>query len=380
MNILVTGASGFVGSSYIRRMRERARLEKPPHPNPLPKGEGLDFFRRGSAPSGPSRAGLEGVAPSRKIEALPHGERVWEWGPLLHGIGRRRLDDPSYSSIDLTQPFELDFDADVVIHAAARASPWGTRDDYQRQNVDATRHVIDWCLRRQRPRPPRLVYVSSSSVFYRDGDQRGITEDSAIGPVFVNDYAATKHAGELLVRDYPGEWTIVRPRAVFGPGDTVLFPRILAAAQRGRLPIIDTGDPPAIGDLIYIDTLSDYLHAAATSPHAVGRAFNLTNNQPVAILPFLLDVFDRLGIARPSRRVSLRTAMRAARVSEAVYRLLRLSGEPPITRFGVGVFAWSKTFDVSRAVAAFGPPSVTLERGIDRFVAWQKAQWQRRSS
>jgi 2-alkyl-3-oxoalkanoate reductase len=66
--------------------------------------------------------------------------------------------------------------------------------------------------------------------------------------------------------------------------------------------------------------------------------------------------------------------MRAARVSEAIYRLLRLPGEPPVTRFGVGVFAWSKTFDVSRAVAAFGPPSVTLESGVDRFVAWQKAQ------
>jgi nucleoside-diphosphate-sugar epimerase len=337
VKILVTGASGFVGGSYIRRMRER-RL--------------------------PERTGLEGAA-------APTDELV------LHGIGRRKLDDPSYTSIDLTRPFHLDFDADIVIHAAARASPWGTRDEYRRQNVDATRHVIDWC--RRRPHPPRLVYVSSSSVFYRDGHQLGLTEDSPIGPAFVNEYAASKHAGEHLVLDYPGEWTIVRPRAVFGPGDTVLFPRILAAAQRGRLPLIDNGGPPAVGDLIYIDTLSDYLHAAATSPHAAGRAFNLTNNQPVEILPFLLDVFDRLGIPRPSRRVSLRTAMRAARVSEAIYRMLRLPGEPPVTRFGVGVFAWSKTFDISRAMAAFGPPSVTLDSGVDRFVAWQKAQWQRHS-
>jgi hypothetical protein len=69
--------------------------------------------------------------------------------------------------------------------------------------------------------------------------------------------------------------------------------------------------------------------------------------------------------------------MRAARVSETIYRLLRLPGEPPVTRFGVGVFAWSKTFDVNRAVAAFGPPSVTIDSGAERFVAWQKAQWHR---
>jgi nucleoside-diphosphate-sugar epimerase len=316
VNILVTGASGFVGGAYFNRFRDRPGL-------------------------------------------------------VLHGVGRRSLAMPGYTAVDLSRPFDIDFDPDVVLHAAALASPWGTRAEYQRQNVDATRHVIDYCRRHGMP---RLVYVSSSSVFYRDGDQFGITEASPIGPQFVNDYAATKHAGERLAEGYPGEWCIVRPRAVFGPGDTVLFPRILEAARRGRLPFIDNGGAPAVGDLIYIDTLCDYLHAAATSPQAPRRAFNLTNNQPVAILPFLFDVFDRLGIPRPTRTVSLRTAMLAARAGEAIYRVLRLSGEPPVTRFGVGVFAWSKTFDVSRAMAAFGPPSTSLEHGVERFVEWQRAQ------
>jgi nucleoside-diphosphate-sugar epimerase len=316
MTILVTGASGFVGGAYLRRFRG---------------GDGLQ----------------------------------------LHGLGRRRLDLGDYTAIDLSRRFDLPIEPDVVVHAAARASPWGTRAEYQRDNVEATRQVIDFCHRRGRP---RLVYVSSSSVFYREGHQLGMTEESPIGPAFVNDYAATKYAGECLVRDYPGDWTILRPRAVFGPGDTVLFPRVLAAARRGRLPFIDTGSTPAVGDLIYIDTLCDYLHAAVTSPQAVGRAFNLTNNQPVELWPFLLDVFDRLGLPRPTRRVSLRTAMWAAHASEVAYRLLRLRGEPPITRYGVGVFAWSKTFDVSRALATLGLPSVSLEEGVARFVAWQRQQ------
>jgi 2-alkyl-3-oxoalkanoate reductase len=317
MNVLVTGASGFVGGAFVRRFQQ---------------------------------------AP----------------GLTLHGVGRRPVSTAAYTSIDLSRPFDLAFEPDVVVHAAARASPWGTRRDYQRQNIDATRHVIDFCRRHGQP---RLVYVSSSSVFYRDGHQLGLTEDSPIGPRFVNDYAWSKYEGERLVRAYPGDWCIVRPRAVFGPGDTVLFPRILKAARRGRLPLIDNGGDPAVGDLIYIDTLSDYLYAAATSAHAPGRAFNVTNNQPVAILPFLLSVFDRLGLPRPTRRISLAAAMTAARVSEAAYRLLRLSGEPPVTRFGVGVFAWSKTFDVTRAISAFGPPAVSLDRGVAEFVSWQRAQW-----
>lgn len=287
-----------------------------------------------------------------------------------HGIGRRTLAQANYSAIDLSRPFDLDFRADVVIHAAARSSPWGTRADYERHNVAATRAVLDWCRRNGRP---RLVYVSSSSVFYRDCDQFDLTEDSPIGPAFVNDYAATKHAGEQLVAGYDGSWVIARPRAVFGPGDTVLFPRILRAARRGRLPLIDTGGAAAVGDLIYIETLCDYLLALALRDDLTG-SYNLTNAAPIAIQDFLLTAFEKLGLPRPQRRVSLRLARTAATAGEWIYRLLRLPGEPPITRFGVAVFTQSKTFDVTRALRDLGPPSVSLEEGVERFVAWQLGQ------
>jgi nucleoside-diphosphate-sugar epimerase len=158
---------------------------------------------------------------------------------------------------------------------------------------------------------------------------------------------------------------------VFGPGDTVLFPRILAAARAGTLPLFTSGGPPAVGDLIYIDTLVDYLLAVATRAEIRG-CYNLTNNQPVVIQDFLLDVFTRLGLPTPTRRVSVRTAMAAATITEAAYRLLRLRGEPPITTFGVGVFAWSKTFDVTRALADLGPPSVPIDHGVEAFVRWQR--------
>jgi len=309
--ILVTGASGFVGGRFIARLRDRPDL-------------------------------------------------------ILHGAGRRPLPDPDYTSIDLSRRFDLAFQPDVVIHAAARAAPWGTAADYERDNVEATRRVIDFC--RRQPSPPRLIYVSSSSVFYTSGPQVGLTEDSPIGPRFVNRYAATKYAGELLVREYGGPWLIVRPRAVFGPGDTVLFPRLLAAARAGKLPLF-TGAPPAVGDLIYIDTLADYLLRAVERPALTG-AYNLTNAEPVAIQSFVLALFARLGVPAPRRKVSIRTALWAAGATEAVWKLLRRPGEPPITRFGVGVFAWSKTFDVRRALADLGPPSVSIADGLEAFVRW----------
>ena len=301
----------------------------------------------------------------RKLLERAQGAGGWE----VFGVGRRPLNQRDYASVDLSRPFGFPFTPEVVVHAAARSSPWGTRAEFNRHNVEATRRVIEFCEQRGRP---KLIYISSSSVFYRPEHQFDLTEASPIGPEFVNTYAETKFAGEQLVRGYAGAWTILRPRAVFGPGDTVLFPRILAAARRGRLPLLVADGRPAVGDLIYIDSLTDYILRAARIPSAVGE-FNLTNAQPVPILDFLLGVFDQLGIARPTRRVPVARAMRFAAATEAIYRVLPFLGEPPITRFGVSVFAWSKTFDVRKSLAALGPPSVSISEGVESFVRWRRA-------
>jgi len=316
MRILITGASGFVGGSFMRRFADSP-------------------------------------------------------GVTLLGVARRPTELQNYRRADLSKPFELDFEPDVVIHAAALASPWGRPSDYIRHNVEATRNVIAYCEAHGRP---RLIYLSSSSVFYRNEHQLNLTERSPIGPVFVNDYAATKYAGEKWVQEYSGERVILRPRAVFGPEDTVLFPRILTAARRNRLPLLVTRGSPARGDLIYIDALCDYMMQAATRPK-LEEAYNLTNAEPVVIQDFLIEMLSKLHLPVPRRRVRVETAMRAAAVTEWVYRLLRLSGEPPVTRFGVTVFAYSKTFDVGLAVRDLGPPSVSLQEGVARFVDWQLAQW-----
>jgi nucleoside-diphosphate-sugar epimerase len=264
----------------------------------------------------------------------------------------------------------LDFAPDVVIHAAARALPWGSKADFEAQNVAATRNVIDFCARKK---TPRLIYISSSSVFYREEDQFGITENHPIGPRFLNRYAQTKYAGECLVRQYPGRRVILRPRAVFGPGDTVVFPRILEAARRGKLARLTRAGPPARGDLIYIETLCDYIMRCARDPQVEGD-FNLTNNEPVEIESFLFEIFKKLNIEVPRREIPCPRALAFASGVELFYKIFRPRVEPPITRFGVATLAYSKTFDVSKALKTFGPPSVDLATGLGRFLEWQKAQ------
>ena len=312
MKLLVTGASGFVGGVVVRRAREQG----------------------------------------------------WE----VLGLGRRPLPAPGYVSADLTRPLELDFRPDVVVHAAARSSPWGSRREFEQQNVTATRHVLDFCARHGQP---HLIYISSAAVLYRPEHQLALTEQTPAPDEPINEYARTKLLGERLVQAYAGEACILRPRAVFGPGDTVVFPRILRALARGRLPLIQS-DQPVRGDLVYIDTLADYVLRAAER-RATG-IYHVTNGEPVEIYRFLGRICAELGLPAPSRPLNAATALRVAHGVELLYRLLPFLGEPPLTRFGVSVFAYSKTFDVSRALRDLGPPSVSVEDGLQRFVAWQRTQ------
>lgn len=284
------------------------------------------------------------------------------------GLSRRANSKTTDIVRDLQQPLPSSLNAnyDVVIHAAARSNPWGTRSQYDNDNVQGTQHVLEFC---QRNGHPKLVYLSSSSVYYRNEHQWNLNEDSPLADQFVNQYASTKREGELLVEQYPGPWSILRPRAVFGPGDTVLLPRILRAAQQGRLPLLTTSDGPVIGDLIYITNLVDCIENVAETPEILGT-FNLTNDAPVPIHDFLFDVFDQLKIPRPRRKVSATTAMRLAGGLELFHRLFLPSVEPAITRFGVHVFRYSKTFDVSRMKSIFGSPKIDLETAKRLTVEW----------
>jgi len=295
--------------------------------------------------------------------------RVRGWQVV--GVGRQQASSvpvERYRRHDLTQPVLFDEQVDAVVHCAALATPWAAPDAYRRANVDATRHVLDWAAEHG---PVPVHYVSSSSVFYTRADQLGLTETSPIpAPAGqINTYSRTKLAGERLVAAYPGRWSILRPRAVFGPGDTVLLPRVVAAARAGRLPLLVRRDPaPVLVDLTPVDTVAHYVSEAVA--RKVTGPVNLTNGEPIELYPFLFALLDALGLPRPTRRVPVGAAMAFARTSEILSATLLHYREPPITTFGVSMFAHSKTFDVTRCRDLLGPPPVSVEQARADLVEW----------
>lgn len=257
---------------------------------------------------------------------------------------------------------------DVIVHAAALAAPWGTPAAYERANVSATANIIAFA---QRTQPRRFVFISSSAVHYAYADQTGLTEESPWPARPVNLYAATKRRGEQMVRASGLNWTIARPRAVFGPGDTVVFPHILKAAKAGAVPLLLGADGAAPrADLLYIDNLVWYL-ARIVERDAAG-VFCLTNGEPIDIPAMLDHVFGALGLAPKRPRIPISVAMSAAAAMEFTARTFQNWHEPRVTRFGVASLAFSKTFDIVRARRELGDPPVPLADGMAAFLAWQK--------
>ncbi len=192
----------------------------------------------------------------------------------------------------------------------------------------------------------------------------------------INEYSKTKLQGETVCQSYEGPLTILRPRAVFGPRDTVLLPRILDAAAKKRLPHLTRRDNSrAVGDLIYIDSLVSYISKAVEE--RITGSFNLTNNEPVPITAFVDDILQRLGYPLPTKNIPVDIALLLARILETFSRVFLKYREPPITRFGISVFAYSKTFDTRRTLAHFGVPKVTVAQGVEALVQWWMTEGKR---
>ncbi|MGO4712100.1 NAD-dependent epimerase/dehydratase family protein [Bradyrhizobium sp. 2TAF24] len=292
-------------------------------------------------------SGFVGSALGRAFRA-----RGWQVTGVSRRPARAGAVDRQYPH-DLAAPLPPDLPrADVVVHAAALASPWARPADYTSNIVDATRHMLAFA---QRTAADHFVLISTTAVLYRAGDQFDLTEDDPYPAQPINGYAAAKRAAEEMVRAAWPSASILRPRAVYGPGDTVLFPRIPDAARKGVLPRIVRSDGTApLADVVYIDNL---VHAVAVAiERRLAGVVHVTDGRPIDTGRMLDDVLIRLGYPLPKFRWSYDSAMRLAAVAEWGSRHLFGWREPPITRFGVSALTHCKTFSPQRMLDLIGPP------------------------
>lgn len=305
------------------------------------------------------------------------------YAPVAVGRNRSALErlqqeDPGVSceQLDLTAPNAVErlvaHRPSLIIHAAARSSPWGTLAEFEAANVQTTNVVIAAATACEVP----VIYLSTPSIYMDSTHRTMIKEDDPLPSTFVNDYTATKYEGELAVRRFcetglPA--VTLRPQAIVGSGDTTLAPRFLRVIDKGFLPLFDGGN--AILDMTSVENVVDAVRLSADALLAGSlegiRTFNVTNGDPRPIrelLGMILDVRAKLvPDSSPPRKLSI-SAQHARRVAGALEKLSHISGgwEPPLTRHSVDLLAFDRTLSIAavQETLGFAPESHQLEDSI----------------
>ena len=328
--VLVTGASGFIGSHLVRRcLHEGYRVKA--------------LVRKGNAAiAGMKQQGVEVVEGDiREVDAVERAVKG----------------------------------CDLVFHAAALTSDWGALKDFREINIGGTRNVCEAALKNK---VKRLVYVSTFESFDNFRFKR-ITEET---PYVIRNqpYPDTKIEGNETVWHYASlgmEAALVYPVWVYGPGDRTLFPLLADSIRRRQLFYWSRHAPM---DMIYIDNLVDLMMLAAQNPDAVGEGFIASDGEPMTFEGLCERVAAGINASPPSLDLPFRLVYLLAAVLESLYRLFRSSRRPLLTRHAVTLLASISTPDASKARRLLGwSPRVGQDEGIGRTLEWlmgvNPAEW-----
>jgi len=303
-------------------------------------------------------------------------------GYLVTAVGRNQLignslqkSGISFINTDLTdkeRTLALGVNQDIIIHCAALSSPWGRYQDFFAANVLATRHIVDSCLKHQ---VKRLIHISTPSIYFNYTDRFNIKESDPLPKTMVNHYAQTKLLAEQeveagILQNLAA--IIIRPRGIFGPGDTALFPRIIKANNKLGIPLIDGGNN--LVDLTYVDNVVDALIAAIDSPpESLGRKYNISNGAPVKMIDVLTKIFQLLDIPCRFRPTSFAKIYNLARILELIHKTILFGKEPVLTKYTAGIMAKNMTLNTDLAQKYLNfQPKINIETGLENFVNWYK--------
>jgi 2-alkyl-3-oxoalkanoate reductase len=256
-----------------------------------------------------------------------------------------------------------------VIHCAARTGPWGPRADYEATNVRGLEDLLELSLAAG---VQRFVHVSSVIVY--GADVGGAADESAAMVIEPhNPYNWSKVIGERVVEKYIKEKkaaiTIVRPGWVYGPRDGNSFGRFAAMVKNGKMVVIGSGKNHV--PLIYVTDVAEGILLAACAPAAAGEAYTFVNDELVTQNEFFEALANELQVPSPSIHVPYGLARWIGDSAEAAFQLAKIQQSPPLTRYGAQLLGGENRLSIQKARRDLGwSPVVNVAEGVRRGVAW----------
>lgn len=240
---------------------------------------------------------------------------------------------------------------ELAFHAAATLGDWGRPEDFERGNVQGTANVLKACADAG---VRRFVHVGTEAVLLAGEPLVDVDETAPLRPDSPALYSATKARAEQAVLAANGEGfatVVVRPRFVWGPGDTTLLPVMVEMVRSGRFAWIGGGRHRT--STTHIENTLEGLVLAATRGHP-GNVYFVTDGGPVVFREFVSQLLASQGVQPPTRSIPAPVAHALASSGEAAWRLLPLPGRPPLTRFAYWVSSQQCTIRIDKAREQLG--------------------------
>jgi nucleoside-diphosphate-sugar epimerase len=252
---------------------------------------------------------------------------------------------------------------EVAFHCAAHLGDWGSRADFERGNVQGTRNALA-AARQAGVR--RFVHVGTEAALLAGKPLIEVDERAPLRFDSRALYSSTKARAEeaVIEANHDGlETIVVRPRFVWGRGDTTLLPIMVEMVRSGRFAWIGGGRHRT--STTHVDNVVHGLLLAAERGAPAGVYF-VTDGEPVVFRDFVTRLLATQGVTPPNRSLPTLVASAVAAASETAWGLLPLPGRPPLTRFAVWVSALETTIDITRARTELGyAPVRTIDEGLE---------------
>ena len=323
MKILITGATGFAGGHILRYLSNLYGLENV-------HGTGRDK--------------------SKAKELIAEGYKI-HIGDLINA--------------DFVNSQLMGYD--IVVHCAAKSSMWGSYNSFYQANVIATQNLLRIVSANQ-----QLIYISTANMYFDYSNRNNVSELDVHPDSFSNHYSATKFKAEELVMSISDKSfvTILRPRAIIGVGDTVVFPRLIRAYNEGRLRVVGTGNNSV--DFTSINNLCHAIYLSIEKKDsAKGKVYNITNDDTIVLWDEIKNILSGLGLDTNLKSIPYNLAYMFARYQELTTS--ENDNEPVMTCYGVAVLNYSVNLSIDKIKKELAyEPKESSKQTLRDFINWYK--------
>ncbi|MEE9433747.1 MAG: NAD-dependent epimerase/dehydratase family protein [Sphingorhabdus sp.] len=314
MKIFVTGASGFVGSAATAAL----------------------------------------MAAGHEVSAMSRSPKS---DALIRGLGAQpvRCDLETISSGDIG-------DAQTVLHCAAFVGDWGPKDAWYKSNVLGTQKMLDVA---KSAGVKRFIHIGTEAAICHGQNIQNADENMPLSPNSPYPYCATKAQAEQRVRaanDESFETLILRPRFIWGPGDTTILPLIEEMAGAGKWMWVNRGS--AMTSTTHIANL---VHAIELSlaKGGGGEAYFILDEGTMSMKDMITAMAKSRGLTLPDKSIPKWLAAFLGRTFESIWRALKLKSEPPLTRHAAMMMSCDCTLNGGKAAGELAySPVISRNQGL----------------